>query len=165
MKQKIWATLLAITMAVGSTEVWAKRLGGGSSLGKQSGNVTQRSTAPAQPAQCFKGSVRRIGMEGERAIDRRDLARNPLAIDARTGTNPVTDLSAEAAGAQGCCGGRIADPHLAHDQKIGLGIHRVPAGPQGVNRLGLGHRGALGEICRRAIQIQGMHGHRGAKGL
>jgi predicted lipid-binding transport protein (Tim44 family) len=51
MKQKIWATLLAITMAVGSTEVWAKRLGGGSSLGKQSGNVTQRSTAPAQPAQ------------------------------------------------------------------------------------------------------------------
>ena len=28
-------------------------------------------------------------------------------------------------------GGRhrgVADPHLAHDQKIGLGIHRVPAG-------------------------------------
>ena len=42
MKQKIWAPLLAITMAVGSTEVWAKRLGGGSSIGKQSGNVTQR---------------------------------------------------------------------------------------------------------------------------
>lgn len=51
MQQKIWATVLAITMAVGSTEVWAKRLGGGSSIGKQSGNVTQRSTAPAQPAQ------------------------------------------------------------------------------------------------------------------
>ena len=41
----------------------------------------RRQFASAQPAQRFEGAVRRIGMEGERAIDRRDLARDPLAID------------------------------------------------------------------------------------
>jgi predicted lipid-binding transport protein (Tim44 family) len=38
-------------MALGAHEASAKRMGGGLSIGKQSGNVTQRSTAPAtQPA-------------------------------------------------------------------------------------------------------------------
>lgn len=52
MMNKLWSVLLALTLAVGSTETFAKRLGGGLSIGKQSGNVTQRSTAPnAPPAQ------------------------------------------------------------------------------------------------------------------
>lgn len=50
MKNKVWSVLLALSLAVGSADTFAKRLGGGSSLGKQSGNVTQRNAAPAQPA-------------------------------------------------------------------------------------------------------------------
>ncbi|MDM7941159.1 MAG: TIM44-like domain-containing protein [Hydrogenophaga sp.] len=47
---KLWSVMLVCAMALGSQDVWAKRLGGGFSLGKQSGNVTQqRSTTP--PAQ------------------------------------------------------------------------------------------------------------------
>lgn len=46
---KLWSVLLALTLAVGSTETFAKRMGGGLSIGKQSGNVTQRSTAPNTP--------------------------------------------------------------------------------------------------------------------
>jgi predicted lipid-binding transport protein (Tim44 family) len=51
MMNKLWSVLLAVTLALGSSEVLAKRMGGGLSIGKQSGNVTQRSTAPSQPAQ------------------------------------------------------------------------------------------------------------------
>ncbi len=47
---KLWSVVLVCAMAVGAQDVWAKRLGGGLSFGKQSGNVTQqRSTVP--PAQ------------------------------------------------------------------------------------------------------------------
>ena len=45
----LWSVMLVCAMALGSQDVWAKRLGGGMSFGKQSGNVTQRSTAPTQP--------------------------------------------------------------------------------------------------------------------
>jgi predicted lipid-binding transport protein (Tim44 family) len=45
----LWSVMLVCAMALGSQDVWAKRLGGGTSFGKQSGNVTQRSTAPTQP--------------------------------------------------------------------------------------------------------------------
>lgn len=48
---RLWSVLLVCAMALGSQEVWAKRMGGGTSFGKQSGNVTQRSgTPPAQQA-------------------------------------------------------------------------------------------------------------------
>lgn len=47
---KLWSVVLVFAMALGSQDVWAKRLGGGLSVGKQSGNVTQRSTAPTQQA-------------------------------------------------------------------------------------------------------------------
>ncbi|MGX5649460.1 Tim44 domain-containing protein [Hydrogenophaga sp. YM1] len=50
-KHKLWSFLLACALAVGSADVMAKRLGGGGSFGKQSGNVTQRSTAPTAPNQ------------------------------------------------------------------------------------------------------------------
>lgn len=49
MMNKLWSVLLAMTLALGSTETFAKRMGGGLSIGKQSGNVTQRSTAPNTP--------------------------------------------------------------------------------------------------------------------
>ena len=45
----LWSVVLVCAMVVGAQDVWAKRLGGGLSFGKQSGNVTQRSSAP--PAQ------------------------------------------------------------------------------------------------------------------
>ena len=46
---KLWSVVLVCAMALGSQDVWAKRMGGGMSFGKQSGNVTQRSATP--PAQ------------------------------------------------------------------------------------------------------------------
>lgn len=49
---KFLSVLMAMMMVLASTEVWAqKRMGGGMSFGKQSGNVTQRNATPAQPAQ------------------------------------------------------------------------------------------------------------------
>ncbi len=55
---KIWSAMLAavvtVTMALGSVDAEAKRMGGGKSVGKQSSNVTQREAtppnAPAAPA-------------------------------------------------------------------------------------------------------------------
>lgn len=47
----LWSVVLVCAMVVGAQDAWAKRLGGGLSFGKQSGNVTQRSsTPPAQQA-------------------------------------------------------------------------------------------------------------------
>ncbi|MDM7457382.1 MAG: Tim44-like domain-containing protein [Tepidimonas sp.] len=42
--------LLVAVMTLSSAEAWAKRLGGGGSMGKQSSNVVQRNSAPAQQA-------------------------------------------------------------------------------------------------------------------
>lgn len=43
---KLWSVLLVCAMALSAQDVWAKRMGGGMSFGKQSGNVTQRNSAP-----------------------------------------------------------------------------------------------------------------------
>jgi predicted lipid-binding transport protein (Tim44 family) len=43
---KLWSVLLVFAMALGTQDVWAKRMGGAMSFGKQSGNVTQRNSAP-----------------------------------------------------------------------------------------------------------------------
>lgn len=51
---KLLSVLFVCAMAIASQDVWAKRLGGGASVGKQSTNVTQRNTpadAPQAPAQ------------------------------------------------------------------------------------------------------------------
>lgn len=50
---KLWTVALSLVLVLGAVDVQAKRLGGGKSLGKQSGNVTQREAAPApvKPAQ------------------------------------------------------------------------------------------------------------------
>lgn len=48
---KWWSVVLVCAMVLGSQDTWAKRLGGGLSVGKQSANVSQRSgTPPAQQA-------------------------------------------------------------------------------------------------------------------
>jgi len=47
---KVLSVILVCAMVIASNDVWAKRLGGGSSFGKQSNNVTQRNATPAQPA-------------------------------------------------------------------------------------------------------------------
>ena len=50
MNTKIGTWLLVAVMTLSSAEVWAKRLGGGGSMGKQSSNVVQRNSAPPQQA-------------------------------------------------------------------------------------------------------------------
>ncbi len=46
-----WSVLvLTLVLALGGVNAEAKRMGSGASFGKQSGNVTQRSTAPGAPA-------------------------------------------------------------------------------------------------------------------
>jgi len=47
---KLWTLALAVTLALMGVNAEAKRLGGGTSVGKQSSNVTQRQAAPAAPA-------------------------------------------------------------------------------------------------------------------
>ncbi len=50
---KLWSVMLVFAMALGSQDAWAKRMGGGLSFGKQSGNVTQQRSVrpPAQQQQ------------------------------------------------------------------------------------------------------------------
>ena len=48
---KKWVWLLALSLMLVSVQSEAKRLGGGLSIGRQSGNVAQRQTAPATPSQ------------------------------------------------------------------------------------------------------------------
>ena len=47
----VLSAILVVSLALTSAEVFAKRMGGGSSVGKQSSNVTQRADAPPAPAQ------------------------------------------------------------------------------------------------------------------
>ena len=47
---KFWTLAMAVFLALASVNSEAARLGGGGSVGRQSGNVTQRQVAPAQPA-------------------------------------------------------------------------------------------------------------------
>ena len=47
---KFWVLLLSVLMALVSVDADAARLGGGRSVGRQSGNVTQRQAAPPQNA-------------------------------------------------------------------------------------------------------------------
>jgi predicted lipid-binding transport protein (Tim44 family) len=48
---KLWTAVLASAVALAAVDAEAaRRLGGGGSIGKQSGNVTQREAAPATPA-------------------------------------------------------------------------------------------------------------------
>jgi len=47
---KLWTLALSLALALGGVNAEAKRLGGGTSVGKQSSNVTQRQAAPAAPA-------------------------------------------------------------------------------------------------------------------
>lgn len=51
-----WSVLLVCAMAVGAQGAWAKRLGGGLSVGKQSPNVTQRSSAAPAPQAAPQGA-------------------------------------------------------------------------------------------------------------
>jgi len=47
---KLWTLALSLVMVLFSLQADAARMGGGRSIGKQSGNVTQRQAAPAQGA-------------------------------------------------------------------------------------------------------------------
>ena len=47
---KMWTLAAALLLTLTSLSADAARLGGGRSVGKQSGNVTQREAAPAAPS-------------------------------------------------------------------------------------------------------------------
>lgn len=52
----LWSVLLVCAMAIGAQDAWAKRLGGGLSVGKQSANVSQRSSGAATPQGAPQGA-------------------------------------------------------------------------------------------------------------
>ncbi len=54
---KLLSVLMVMALVLSSPEVFAKRLGGGSSFGKQSGNVTQRNAAPPANAPGAAGNA------------------------------------------------------------------------------------------------------------
>ncbi len=45
---KLWSVVLVVLLAFVHLDADAKRMGGGKSMGQQSGNVTQRQATPAQ---------------------------------------------------------------------------------------------------------------------
>ena len=69
---KIWSivfsAMLALTFSLGAADADAKRLGGGSSFGKQSSNVTQRNAAPAAPANNNAAAAARPGAPAAAAV-------------------------------------------------------------------------------------------------
>ena len=69
---KIWSivfsAMLALTFSLGAADADAKRLGGGSSFGKQSSNVTQRNAAPAAPANNNTAAAARPGAPAAAAV-------------------------------------------------------------------------------------------------
>lgn len=48
--KKIWTVMMVLVLALAGVNAEAKRMGGGKSFGKQSGNVTQREATPQAPA-------------------------------------------------------------------------------------------------------------------
>ena len=73
MMNKMWSVVLVCALTVGMQDAFAKRMGGGLSIGKQSGNVSQRSTAPATPAQTSpQQAPARGGVSGVGQIDAGD---------------------------------------------------------------------------------------------
>ncbi|MCW5654622.1 TIM44-like domain-containing protein [Hydrogenophaga sp.] len=74
---KLWSMVLVCAMALATQDVWAKRMGGGLSIGKQSGNVTQRSATP--PAQQSQAAPQAPAQNNAAA---RPAANNPAAAAA-----------------------------------------------------------------------------------
>jgi predicted lipid-binding transport protein (Tim44 family) len=78
MSSKWWSMVLAFALVVGAETAAAKRMGGGFSFGKQSGNVTQRSTTPAaapqvapKPAQAQSTATRPANAQAPAAAPKR----------------------------------------------------------------------------------------------
>jgi predicted lipid-binding transport protein (Tim44 family) len=55
---KFWNLVLVAALAMAGVDAEAKRLGGGKSVGKQSGNVTQREAAPASPGGAVQNAAK-----------------------------------------------------------------------------------------------------------
>jgi hypothetical protein len=58
---KFWTLTAALLLTLTSLSADASRLGAGRSVGKQSGNVTQREAAPAAPAAPSQGATNAAG--------------------------------------------------------------------------------------------------------
>ncbi len=83
----------------------------------------------------------------------------PGVVHPGAAADPAGAATAQQRRAQRRRRGGVADAHLAHHQKIGLWVHRGPAGLQRLQQLCRAHRRGLGEILGRAVQIQRMHIH------
>ena len=74
---KLLSVLFVCALALPSQDLWAKRLGGGGSLGNQSPNVTQRSTPPASPQQAPGQSAATASKSGPDAAAAAPAAKRP----------------------------------------------------------------------------------------
>lgn len=78
---KFWSAIVAIaftsSLALGSMEAEAKRLGGGSSFGKQSSNVTQRNATPPAPAAPAQNAAQQASKPGAPAAAPAAAPRKP----------------------------------------------------------------------------------------
>ena len=61
---KIWTMVLAVAMALAGFNADAARLGGGRSVGKQSGNVMRREAAPVPPSAPAQGATNSVTKPG-----------------------------------------------------------------------------------------------------
>lgn len=64
---KIWTLAAALMLTLTSLSADAARLGAGRSVGKQSGNVTQREAAPVPPAAPAQGAAKSAGAPAQQA--------------------------------------------------------------------------------------------------
>ena len=117
------------------------------------------STAPqiaacSRPPKAAKNAHRgQPFVAGKPGFNRRNLALDALAVRARAGPDPPRHIAAKQRRGHRGRDGRIADAHLAQDQHIRRHIHRIRPGLHRGQSLGLGHRGALGEISGGAVQV------------
>ncbi len=111
--------------------------------------------APAEAAQQIKR--RFLTVAGDARFDDLALDRQPVVIDARAASGPAARITAEKRSGQRSSRCRIADPHLARDNKIRPRFHRLPSGGEGRDALRLAHRGAGREVGSRCLKRQRMH--------
>ena len=127
--------------------------------GMGSGNRPRhrRNLAPAKAGQHHQRVRQHGGMARDPVRHDPRLQRHALVIDPRAAPGPITCRTAEQRRRNRRRRGGVGNPHLAHHQKIGRRIDRLPADSQRRHHLGLGHRRCGGEIGGRSVKLQRMH--------
>ena len=131
--------------------------------GAQDGPGHGRDLAAAQTGQSVQTVAALVTRDA--ISDHLRLEGQPRVIHASAPADPILRGATIQRMGNGGGGGGVADPHFTGDQKVGLGIHGVPACQQGRQHLGVIHGGRFGEIPGRAVQVDRMHVHLRAEGL